>query len=1064
MKPIKLVMSAFGPYAGEETVDFTKFEEKGLFLITGDTGAGKTTIFDAICFALFGKASGSFRDTKNLRSEYAEAGTESFVDFYFDHQGHHCHVRRVPQHQRPKKRGKGTVDEKERAELYIDSEAPEEGVNAVNKRIIDLLNVDCDQFKQIAMIAQGEFWDLLNAKTEKRTEILRSIFMTSGYSQIESLMKDRRNAARGQMEEAKKSILQYFSGIRVDEEQADPAYRELREKYADLREKAEGSDSIWKLDAMLELIGGLAEADEAEGKGLAEKAAEADRELEISSSSLANAQENNKALDRLEKCEKDLAALEAGDAANAEKEKLLERQKFVSYTMKPIYDRWTDQAGRVKAAKEAVRSRSEELEQKKKAADEAAAGADRARAREAEARRDEEAAARIGHDEEAYRTRESVTEELGALEKQEKDLAKEEKETAETGAGLDKAVKEELSAQADLKNSPSELEKKSGLLDRLNDLRDILDPLPGERVKDWRKKAGQLESRQESYRKAREKYEDARDRSEEAEKLLEYCRAGILADALEEGDKCPVCGSIHHPEKAKLPAHSVTEDQVKELKAAADEARKASEAAATSAETARTQLEMTAGQLRTDLQRTLENELIADERRSTEGLALEDLLPMADQAKKDLHGRIKKESEGCRLLKKECDRLEKIEKQLAADQAERDDLEKKRESLMQRRQDIEEKLAAGRGKLEGLQKLPYDSWTAASRDMKKLQKAAEDIRKDLEEARKAKAEADEALAGCRSALKTENENLQAEQEKEGGRREELDRILSENQYASAEDMLPFVVSEDTIKETEEKIREHRDAKTAAAAQLEQAKAAAEGKQRTDTEVLQAEYEQKKQASESLKKQGLEAKNRMQENLDIRTKIQSRKSEYEKADHQYQISERLYRLLSGQTGAGKITFEQYVQAAGFDNIIRAANRRLLPMSFGQYELYRKQDSLSKKSNTFLDLEVLDNYTGHRRPVGDLSGGESFKASLSLALGLSDTISSNLGGIQIDALFVDEGFGTLDRKSIESALEILIDLSDSRKLVGVISHREELAEAIPQQIRVVKDKNGSRIVAG
>ena len=166
-------------------------------------------------------------------------------------------------------------------------------------------------------------------------------------------------------------------------------------------------------------------------------------------------------------------------------------------------------------------------------------------------------------------------------------------------------------------------------------------------------------------------------------------------------------------------------------------------------------------------------------------------------------------------------------------------------------------------------------------------------------------------------------------------------------------------------------------------------------------------------------------------------------------------------MRGTTKNGKITLEQYIQAAGFDGIISAANRRLLPMSEGQYELFRQEDSLGKKSNNFLDLEVLDNHTGHRRPVCNLSGGESFKASLSLALGLSDTVSSNLGGVQMDALFIDEGFGTLDKRSIDNAMDILINLSGTNKLVGVISHREELIENIPQQIRVTKTKDGSFI---
>ena len=190
-------------------------------------------------------------------------------------------------------------------------------------------------------------------------------------------------------------------------------------------------------------------------------------------------------------------------------------------------------------------------------------------------------------------------------------------------------------------------------------------------------------------------------------------------------------------------------------------------------------------------------------------------------------------------------------------------------------------------------------------------------------------------------------------------------------------------------------------------------------------------------------------------------MKGQKDSFEKACREYAVCSGLYNLVRGQTGNGKITLEQYIQAAGFDGIIMAANRRLLPMSDGQYELYRQEDSPGKKSSTFLDLEVLDNYTGCRRPVGNLSGGESFKASLSLALGLSDTVSSSLGGIQMDALFVDEGFGTLDRRSIENAMNILINLSGTSKLVGVISHREELIESIPSQIRVQKTREGSDI---
>ena len=229
----------------------------------------------------------------------------------------------------------------------------------------------------------------------------------------------------------------------------------------------------------------------------------------------------------------------------------------------------------------------------------------------------------------------------------------------------------------------------------------------------------------------------------------------------------------------------------------------------------------------------------------------------------------------------------------------------------------------------------------------------------------------------------------------------------------------------------------------------------------ELDLLLAKCEEQKRLVKEKREKLYELTGRIGQNKRAYEKIAEQREAYEKFGHQYQLYRRLYELVRGTSGNGKITLEQYIQAAGFDGIIRAANRRLLPMSDGQFELYRRQDAVSKQSNCFLDLEVLDHYTGHRRPVNNLSGGESFKASLSLALGLSDTVSSNLGGLQMDALFIDEGFGTLDQKSIESALEILLNLSEASKLVGIISHREELIEAIPQQIRVKKTREGSRL---
>jgi exonuclease SbcC len=303
--------------------------------------------------------------------------------------------------------------------------------------------------------------------------------------------------------------------------------------------------------------------------------------------------------------------------------------------------------------------------------------------------------------------------------------------------------------------------------------------------------------------------------------------------------------------------------------------------------------------------------------------------------------------------------------------------------------------------------------------------------------------------------------LAQNQDEENDFARQFAQLLQQKQFSSQEAFLEYIASEQAIQTDEQVIADYEKEVKANEVQLQSARADAAGKTVIDIEDLERETKQQETKVEALRSQNAAIAFRLQTNLEKYQKMNAQQDNLERYRKEDTICTRLYNLVSGQTGKGKITLEQYIQAAGFDGIIRAANRRLQPMSEGQFELYRQEDSLGKKSNTFLDLEVLDNFTGHRRPVGNLSGGESFKASLSLALGLSDTVSSNLGGVQMDVLFVDEGFGTLDRKSIESAMDILLHLSGTNKLVGIVSHREELTDTIQQQIRVEKGKHGSRI---
>jgi exonuclease SbcC len=450
------------------------------------------------------------------------------------------------------------------------------------------------------------------------------------------------------------------------------------------------------------------------------------------------------------------------------------------------------------------------------------------------------------------------------------------------------------------------------------------------------------------------------------------------------------------------------------------------------------------------------------EQRDWESCRRKELLEAFDTAKAALERVCISVGKQLLQLEKECRKLKRDTEALSLAQGEKtEELKALRESYIAQKQKNETDLVQCETELKAIGDLPFENWKAAAEERDKAAAEAAGIFAAIEEAVKNRQDADQKAAELRASISTLKENLSAQKKEEEKLRGELDEALSAHGFASDEEMKRCAVTEKEIADSEKTINDYYQKVETNKARLAEASREAEGRAPIDVKALKEAAEAQNNLVEEIRKDAGAVRYRMQTNREKQENITSQRGIYEEAGRKYTINARLYSLVRGQTGNGKITLEQYIQASGFDGIIAAANRRLRPMSDGQYELYRQEDSLGKRSNTFLNLEVLDNYTGHRRPVGNLSGGESFKASLSLALGLSDTVSSNLGGIQMDALFVDEGFGTLDRKSIENAMDILVNLSGANKLVGIISHREELMENIPQQIRVTKTRNGSTI---
>ncbi|MBR5348731.1 MAG: SMC family ATPase [Lachnospiraceae bacterium] len=1052
MKPIKLIISAFGPYAGRvPDIDFSAFEEKGLFLISGDTGAGKTMIFDAICFALYGTTSGIYRDTKNLRSEYAADSTDSFVEFYFSHQGRNFHVWRQPSYERQKQRGTGVITVQEKAVLYEDGKPPIEGLTQVNSAVKELLRIDEKQFKQIAMIAQGEFWELLNAKTEKRTEILRTIFMTDGYKNIEFKLKSRMDAAEESMKELERSILQDLDDIKADEE--DALYGDL----SDLKERAIRAKSAWNLDEILRFLERLAQSDAARKTEVEAELKAAEEKQRTQHEKLATAETNNGFIVKRDELVKEKERLEERKSEISRIRQELELNKKATRLVGPVYEAWNKEQHKVTATVANITAQEDIQKSAEQAALDAANALVEAKKSEPQADELKKLVDAINRDEQKYRDREK----LKANKKVYEDISRRAEAQEKAFDEREKALREKIrvlgETAQELKNKPTELMNVQTAGGKLEELSGALQDIIDRQIPEKNKRAAELKRKQEAYLEVRILYDEAEAERAKAERSLEESRAGIMASKLVEGQKCPVCGSVHHPEPAQLHETTITEEAYKHLQENVSTLMERKNTANTGAEKAKTSLEEYEGTLRTAIESCFGNTLLALQYKGLDIAGLCELLP---DASKKVANLLKDNRASERTLAEDCLRLDKTQADLEkARGKETEELASERKDFTKTKQDNDKALTETTAKLEALEELSYPNWAAAEKARTEAAEQEDAIRKGIKNAEDAKVAADLGVAKVEAACKELRKGLkqqQADVERLSG---EFAKVLQANGFVSEEDFRAWVVNEDKIASKEQEINQYEQSVVANRRQLADAEQEAEGRERIDIEELNGICEAQDKRVRELRDTSNATRNRIHTNADKGKAIADRKDALEKARKDHGISQRLYNLVRGLTGNGKLTLEQYIQAAGFDGIIAAANRRLLPMSEGQYELYRR-DTLGKQSSNFLDLEVLVRDTGRRRPVGNLSGGESFKASLSLALGLSDTISSNLGGIQMDALFVDEGFGTLDRKSLDNALEILNSLTGSNKLVGIISHREELAD-IPQKLLVTKTSNGSEI---
>lgn len=916
MRPLKLTLSAFGPYAGETEIDFQSLGENGLYLIAGDTGAGKTTIFDAICYALYGEASGSSREVSMLRSKYAAVTTPTYVELLFRYAGKDYVIRRNPEYERPKGRGEGLTRQRAEGLLIYPDGRQLTKLKELTPAVENIIGLDRAQFSQIAMIAQGDFLKLLLADTKQRQEIFRNIFNTGLYVELQNKLSETSGTIKKQWEEVRLGMNQYMENIVWDE---DSEFSQDAQKAK--RGELPGTE-------LTELLKKLIYEDEAKRDMLNNEIADVEKELERVISLISYAEEN----------ERKLIAL---SEAEIKKQSLQEELKELEIERLKHCERIPEQ--------ELIFQKISELEFTMESYDELD---------------------KLRHELGDYSA------DLGKA----KSRLKSASENSEELKRLLILYKEEISGLNDLSAEKERINSK------LNDLRRQFEELNAiiSKLSNLDVQRDKLEELQNAYIKAELEYTKLQNAYEIKNRTFLKAQAGLMAKELEAGNPCPVCGSLEHPQLAKLEHDVPAEKEVQQAEKDASKARELMEKASLSAGEQRTKLKLYEKELSDSLSNTLNASQLDSAKELTEKKKLE-IETEGKTLRKHLNDILAREQRRAELESLLTETEEKLSEQEAT-KSEAIRTVATAETLISKTSAQVEEL---------LERLPYKEKDQAEKEKKLLSLRLEGMKRQ-------QAEAENAYAIC------EKESLSI-----SGIVDELRRGL-----------------ENSNKVDKLKLNENKDRLTA-------------DKTKLNARIMQLNI---RIAQNQTAFEGLISKSESMEKLESKLKwVQS-----------------LAQTANGSiAGKEKIALETYIQTTYFDRIIVRANVRLMKMSSGQYELKRQRGASRLVGQTGLELNVVDHYNGSERSVKTLSGGESFKASLALALGLSDEIQMSTG-IKLDTMFVDEGFGSLDPESLSQAYRSLADLTEGNRLVGIISHVAELKDRIDRQIVVTKDKSGGSSV--
>lgn len=909
MRPLKITMSAFGPYAGEVTLDMQKLGKSGIYLITGDTGAGKTTIFDAISYALYGEASGNYRENTTLRSKYASADTPTFVELEFEYNNEIYKISRNPEYPRPNKRGEGFTKQSANAELVMPDGSVITKIKEVSAKVEEIIGINKNQFSQIAMIAQGDFRKLLNCETNERSKIFRKIFKTEPYHNIEIKLSSLFNELKRNREKEKSGIEQYINQLKCNEN--DTLSLEL--------ERAKSGDVL--IEDVIKLAGEIINKDTLEYTKTQKNIESINEEIEKINSNIklyenqeATKKVYAKASAKLEElktkrneCEK------AYKSAEAQRERLDDLTKKINLinSKMPKYDE-------LKSLENSISEKTQSFEKSN-----------------------------------------------NSLKLKQQEITLLEKEIDEKSKALEEVKGADLLAQK-LTVQKEEIKKKA---EALKELKTEIDRCKAEQKN--------LKNAQSFAKSALDEYGALENEYNQIYIAFFNEQAGIIADELKDGEPCPVCGSTSHPNLARKSENAPSQADVESAQNLVKKAQEKADKARDTASALKSRFDEIATNVKSAAKKLF----------GTDDNVFDDYNSNINALKKEYDCTLA-------LLKTANEKLnlyQKLDKEIPKIQEKQKSLSDEISTLNTQKASDEAFISENTKRVTSIKsELDFESADLAKDKLKEHTNLSNDIKNAIEKSKNA------------------FDDIKSKYDTQKGTKASLENALKEFKEIDLA----------SLNEKSLKLNEY-----------------------------------KKDIDETAKS----LYSRIENNKSRVDDISEKRDILKGYDDKYVWLKALSETANGDiSGKEKITLETFVQMTYFDSIIRKANIRLLTMSDGQYELVRRSDAETLKKNEGLALDVIDHFNGSSRSVSTLSGGESFMASLCLALGLSDEIQSSNGGIKLDTMFVDEGFGSLDGEALDRALSALTSLSQGNRLVGIISHVDALRDRIDNKIVITKDR--------